>query len=187
MLALNIDLALDAVAIRLGFWDWGQGLQFQYFGVPYANFWAWFWVIFSSSLGFRLLARRRNFIGIGLSAPSALIVGLAGVLGTNALIAFVIPPPYYTFSIALVVIGALIVVLLQRPSLYQKPVGTLAFWVPFLNHIYLLVAGLISGVILKPPFLLAVSILMFGLGLILHFRSIKHVLSSIANINPSIS
>lgn len=42
LLALNIDLALDAIAIRLGFWDWGQGFQFQYFGVPYANFWAWF-------------------------------------------------------------------------------------------------------------------------------------------------
>src|SRR5215467_7816775 len=41
LLALNIDLALDAVAIRFGFWDWGQGLKFQYFGVPYANFWAW--------------------------------------------------------------------------------------------------------------------------------------------------
>src|SRR3989337_1879089 len=38
LLALNIDLALDAVAIRFGFWDWGQGLEFQYFGVPYANF-----------------------------------------------------------------------------------------------------------------------------------------------------
>lgn len=34
LLALNIDLALDAVAIRLGFWDWDQGIEFQYFGVP---------------------------------------------------------------------------------------------------------------------------------------------------------
>jgi uncharacterized membrane protein len=37
LLALNSDLTLDAIAIRLGFWDWGQGFQFQYFGVPYAN------------------------------------------------------------------------------------------------------------------------------------------------------
>ncbi|MBI5715761.1 MAG: carotenoid biosynthesis protein, partial [Chloroflexi bacterium] len=44
LLALNIDLAMDAIAIRLGMWDWGRGLSFQYFGVPYANFWAWFWV-----------------------------------------------------------------------------------------------------------------------------------------------
>ncbi|MCK4897217.1 MAG: carotenoid biosynthesis protein, partial [Anaerolineales bacterium] len=49
LLALNIDLAMDAVAIRLGMWDWGMGFRNQYFGVPYANFWAWFWVVFSFS------------------------------------------------------------------------------------------------------------------------------------------
>ena len=27
LFALNVDLALDAVAIRLGFWDWGQGAE----------------------------------------------------------------------------------------------------------------------------------------------------------------
>ena len=43
LLALNIDLSMDAIAIRLGMWDWGQGFQAGYFGVPYANFWAWFW------------------------------------------------------------------------------------------------------------------------------------------------
>jgi len=30
LLALKIDLALDAVAIRFGFWNWGDGLKFQY-------------------------------------------------------------------------------------------------------------------------------------------------------------
>jgi uncharacterized membrane protein len=39
LFALNLDLALDAIAIRLGFWNWGQGTEFQYFGVPYPNFW----------------------------------------------------------------------------------------------------------------------------------------------------
>ena len=68
LLALNIDLALDAVAIRLGFWDWGQGFSFQYFGVPYANFWAWFWVVTSFSLGYRILALRTDWIGQYLSA-----------------------------------------------------------------------------------------------------------------------
>src|SRR5512141_322511 len=67
LLALNIDLALDAIAIRLGFWNWGQGLHFQYFGVPYANFWAWFSVVFFFSFGFRLLAYRTDWIGKWLS------------------------------------------------------------------------------------------------------------------------
>src|SRR5512143_1305112 len=91
LLALNIDLALDAVAIRFGFWDWGQGLKFQYFGVPYANFWAWFWVIFSFSLGYRLLAHREDWVVTWLSPLVALIVGLVGVLGTNIIISFEVP------------------------------------------------------------------------------------------------
>src|SRR5262249_24211695 len=46
LLALNIDLALDAVAIRLGMWIWvGVRLDQQWFGVPWANFWAWFIVV----------------------------------------------------------------------------------------------------------------------------------------------
>jgi hypothetical protein len=179
LLALNIDLALDAVAIRIGFWDWGKGLQFQYFGVPYANFWGWFWVVFSFSLGFRILSRRRDFIGVWLPAPLALTVGLAGVLATNALIAFVIPREYYTFSIALVIVGALTLVLLKRPALYQRPVSLVAFWIPFFNHVYLLTAGLISGVILHPPFLLAVSLLMLASALGLHYRSIKNLSDAI--------
>ena len=72
----NIDLALDAVAIRLGFWNWGQGLHFEYFGVPYANFWAWFWVVFFFSLGYCLLARRADWVGAWISPLLALIVGL---------------------------------------------------------------------------------------------------------------
>ena len=83
LLALNIDLALDAVAIRFGFWDWGRPLNYHYFGVPFANFWAWFWVVTSFSFGSRLLARRTDWIGQYFSAPLAMIVGLVGVLVTN--------------------------------------------------------------------------------------------------------
>ena len=63
LLALNIDLAMDAIAIRLGMWDWGRGLSFEYFGVPYANFWAWFWVVFSFSLSLRMLEHLPGLLG----------------------------------------------------------------------------------------------------------------------------
>ena len=53
---------MDAVAIRLGMWDWGLGFTQQYFGVPYVNFWAWFWVVFSFSLGLRLLGHASSQI-----------------------------------------------------------------------------------------------------------------------------
>src|SRR5947209_839898 len=54
LLALQVDLVLDAVAIRLGLWTWhGVGANEQWFGVPWANFWAWFIVVWSYS-GFLL-------------------------------------------------------------------------------------------------------------------------------------
>ncbi len=175
LLALNIDLALDTVAIRLGFWDWGQGLNFQYFGVPYANFWAWFWVVSSFSFGYRLVALRGDWIGKWLPSFFGILIGLLCVMFTNAFITFIIPFDYHTLTIAPVLISALFVVIVSRPRFYQTPIDPLAFWVPFLSHFYLLVAGLISGVILDPPALLWIALSMFFLALVLHKQSIQHI------------
>ncbi|HEX2996681.1 MAG TPA: carotenoid biosynthesis protein [Anaerolineales bacterium] len=173
LLALNIDLALDAVAIRLGFWDWGAGLKYQYFGVPYANFWAWFWVVCSFSLGYRLLAWRADWIGVWLSPLLALIVGLAGVLGTNAFITFVIPMRWHGWVVTGLLILAIVLVSLLKPRFYLTPAPTLVFWVPFLTHVYLLGAGLVSGAIFNPPVLLLIGLLMTAVAFYLHRRTIR--------------
>ena len=177
LLALNIDLALDAVAIRFGFWDWGQGLNFQYFGVPYANFWAWFWVIFFFSLGYRLFARRNDWIGTWISPLLGLAIGLAGVLGTNAFIVFIVSPTYRALLIAITLLTALAIVVALRPKLYVTTPPTLVFWIPFLTHMYILIAGLVAGIILQPPFLLVVGVMMIGVSFYLHRSSILAVLT----------
>jgi len=176
LLALNIDLALDAVAIRLGFWDWGQGLEFQYFGVPYANFWAWFWVVFSFSLGYRLLAWRADWTGKWLSPVSALMVGLTGVLGTNSLISFAVPFQHHDAVVLVTLFLVLVLVISLRPRFYLTPVPSLVFWIPFLTHSYLLGAGLASGVILDPPFLLFVGMVMLLAAFYLHQPTIRRML-----------
>ncbi len=176
LLALNIDLALDAVAIRLGFWDWGQGLRFQYFGVPYANFWAWFWVVFSFSLGYRLLAYQEEWMVKWLSPWMAVIVGLVGVLGANAMIAFEVPFEAHTLFVAVTLSLALILIATMRPRFYRASIPALVFWIPFLTHGYILIAGLISGVIFHPPVLLLVGLLMSALAFYLHAPTISHIL-----------
>lgn len=178
LLALNIDLALDAVAIRFGFWDWGQGFEFQYFGVPYANFWAWFWVIFFFSLGYRFFALRKDWISTWISPVVALIIGLVGVLGTNALITFVIPWAYGGLAVTILLVAALILVIILHPRFYQTPLPALVFWVPFLTHAYILIAGLIAGLILDPPALLWIGILMSATAFYLHQRTIAKLFSS---------
>jgi uncharacterized membrane protein len=175
LLALNLDLALDAIAIRLGFWDWGQGLTFQYFGVPYANFWAWFWVVFSFSLGYRLLAHREDWVVTWLSPLMALMIGLGGVLGTNIIIAFEVPFQDHKLFVAVTLSLALIFVASMRPRFYERPIPTLVFWIPFLTHAYTLITGLISGVILDPLILLIVSLIMLGIAFYLHRPTIEHI------------
>lgn len=173
LLALNIDLALDAVAIRFGFWDWGQGLEFQYFGVPYANFWAWFWVVFSFSLGYRFLARRTGWVGRWLAAPLAFIVGLAGVLGTNAFIVFIVPRSAVPVTVFATLLSALLLILILRPGFYLRPVHPIAFWVPFLTHAYILIAGLFSGIIFNPIMLLVIGAAMLVISFFLHGETVR--------------
>ncbi|MEW6086041.1 MAG: carotenoid biosynthesis protein [Chloroflexota bacterium] len=173
LLALNIDLSLDAVAIRFGFWDWGQGLDFQYFGVPYANFWAWFWVIFFFSMGYRIFARRGDLIRTWVAPLAALIIGLLGVLGTNALITFVISWTLHPVVVFGLLLAALAWILAMRPRLNTQPVPALTFWVPAITHIYVLIAGLISGLILDPPFLLLVGLVMTFIAFYLHRSTLR--------------
>lgn len=44
LLAVLIDLAIDAVAIRVGLWSWRIPLDAGWFGVPAGNLCAWMWV-----------------------------------------------------------------------------------------------------------------------------------------------
>lgn len=54
ILAISLDLAFDAIAIRVGLWTWrGIGPNEGWFGVPAGNFNAWLWV----TLAFSLMSR----------------------------------------------------------------------------------------------------------------------------------
>jgi hypothetical protein len=65
LIALNTYLSIDSTAIRLGMRDWEKGFDYQYFGVPYNNYWAWFWVVFSFLASLRLLSKPPGFLDIG--------------------------------------------------------------------------------------------------------------------------
>jgi hypothetical protein len=54
LLAISLDLAFDAIAIRIGLWTWvGVDASQGWFGVPWGNFYAWLFV----TMGFSLLTR----------------------------------------------------------------------------------------------------------------------------------
>jgi hypothetical protein len=96
-------------------------------------------------------------------------------MGTNSLIAYIIPFAFHGLTTTLALAAPLLFMFLLKPRFNLRPVPTLVFWVPFLSHVYLLAAGLVSGVILAPPFLLFVSLLMLGIALFLHRPSIQEI------------
>jgi uncharacterized membrane protein len=183
LLALSIDLSMDAIAIRLGMWDWGRGFDYQYFGVPYNNFWAWFWVVFSFSLSLRLLSRLPGFWGRWLSPAGAIIGGTAGVLITNHFITSISSDLVHYAAIVAVLGGALLLVLWIRPKVSSIVQGAFVFLVPLGFHGYFLAAGLTSGVILNPPFLLLVSMTMSLVALKLHRQALKCGLTGLSSCN----
>jgi hypothetical protein len=168
LLALNIDLAMDAVAIRLGMWQWGIDLTAEYFGVPYANFWAWFWVVCSFSAGVRFLAYRDDWFGRWLAPVAGILFGGIVVLSTNTLIVYYIPRGLYVSTIVAVLGTALGLVILARPHVNLSSVPPLGVWVPLGFHLYFLIAGLVYGIFTQKPFLLFVSVLMTLIALSLH-------------------
>ncbi len=58
--ALSLDLAIDAAAIRIGFWTWRIPLHEEWFGVPYDNLAGWLAVIWT--FAFFINLSRQNFI-----------------------------------------------------------------------------------------------------------------------------
>jgi len=53
--AITLDLAMDAVAIRLGFWTWAIPLDGEWYGVPYENLVGWIFVVLSFSFLIRFI------------------------------------------------------------------------------------------------------------------------------------
>lgn len=176
LLGLNIDLAMDAVAIRLGFWDWGRGLDFEYFGVPYPNFWAWFWVVFSFSVGLRWLASGESWSSRWLGPLGAIVVGVVGVLGTNWLITAVVPDAIQSQVVWGTLLVALFLVRILRPRLRRRELPAVVFWVPFAIHSFYLAAGLVSGIFAPAPFLALVSLAMLALALWLHGSTLRRMM-----------
>jgi hypothetical protein len=174
LLALNIDLSMDTIAIRLGFWNWAINMNSQFFGVPYANFWAWFWVVASFSAGLRLVMTWKNPLRSWLAPLGALFAGLVIVFMTNQFIYDVYRLSFslYILSIALVLGGALLLVFLLHPHVHAKPESAPAIWVPLSFHAFFLVAGAVSGIYFRTPALLFVSLLMAAIGIMVHRHAI---------------
>jgi hypothetical protein len=172
LLALNIDLALDTVAIRLGMWHWSTvALDQQWFGVPWGNFWAWFIVVAAYSSFLRALRPwgKRSKRG-WLYVPLTLLLSLAVLLVTNQLFVSVINKigdgligPVFLIT------GSLLIILAVRPRFKRVDApDPVVIGVPMVFHVITIGAGIIYGYFSQLPALAVVALAMLVLGILIH-------------------
>jgi hypothetical protein len=178
VLAISLDLAFDAIAIRMGLWTWrGIGPEQAWFGVPAGNFYAWLFVALGFSLMSRWLrdvvARRpaRAWLQLLVPVPAYLIL-IAG------LIPFIILQPLLEpghgeglgiFAVTLVVFVAIAAYGIWGPN-RVAPDGArnaivdlrLAFASRLSIHGVFLVALFVMGVQTRVPMLLVVALLLLA-------------------------
>jgi Carotenoid biosynthesis protein len=172
LLALNIDLAMDVVAIRLGMWAWrGVGFDQQWFGVPWINFWAWFIVVWAFSGYLRALRPWQRFrIRQWLYAPFAVLLSLLTLVAVSEMYRLMVNSLVGDGLAALLLVGgSLGIVLSLRPQLLPDgPSQPIVAVVPLVLHLFATVAGFTYGFFGKQPILGVVSLAMLLLGIVLH-------------------
>lgn len=188
LLGLNIDLSMDALAIRLDMWHWNiVRLDQQWFGVPFANFYAWMIVLFSASALFwlaRPVTMRPGWRGplaiVGAYLGSLVILAALDELVTvydRRLPALSWAPPALLIVLCAALIGAGVWWARQSrangsgsaPTLSAPEAAPLApNIVPAYFHLFFVAILFISGIATQLPALIAVSLTMLAISALAH-------------------
>ncbi|HEX9738616.1 MAG TPA: carotenoid biosynthesis protein [Candidatus Limnocylindria bacterium] len=173
-LVIMLDLAFDAVAIRVGMWTWVDiGPTDGWFGVQAGNFYTWLFVTFGFSLLTRWLrdraARRRGAEWLQLLVPiPAYAILIASIIPYAFISARTNAPPGGALWLSFASIGLFVMVALRGVfgTGRQPPDGQmaaivdlrLAFFTRLSIQGFFLIALLIMGFATQLPVLLIVSV-----------------------------
>jgi hypothetical protein len=178
VLVIMLDLAFDAVAIRMGMWTWVDVAPTQgWFGVPAGNFYAWLFV----TLGFSVLTRwlrdwsarhpDAEWLQLGVPAPAfailvtaiapfALIMQLTGAETGGGLWLFA---PVLAVFVAIAVSGTFGHGRMAPDGKANAIVDLrLAFFTRFSMHGFFLLALVLLGIAVELPVLLVTSVSLFA-------------------------
>ena len=190
VLAISLDLAFDAIAIRMGLWTWrGIGPTEGWFGVPAGNFYSWLIVILAFSSLTRWLrhaaAGRHALEWLQLAVPlPAFGLLLTGILPFAILHPIVDPHPGGGMALFLVVMAAFVGVAAwgvwgpDRIRSYGEGLAILdlglALGTRVAIHGFFISALVLMGVAWKLPVLLVAALILLAaewpLGRLVHAR-----------------
>jgi Carotenoid biosynthesis protein len=174
VLVLMLDLAFDAVAIRMGMWTWvGVGPEHGWFGVPAGNFYSWLFVTLGFSLVSRWLrdvaVRRPNleWLQIGVPVPAFAIL-ITSIIPFAVILRRTGAEPgggLWLFALTLAAFVAISVVgIFGDRRLAPDGRGSaivdlrLAFFTRFSMHGFFLLALVVMGLASQLPMLLVASV-----------------------------
>jgi hypothetical protein len=192
LLGLNIDLAMDAVAIRIDMWHWTfLKLTDQWFGVPFGNFYAWFVVLCSAS-ALLWLARpltsqpgwRGPLAALGAIVGSVVILALLDELQVRYAL---LPGAIQWLPMTILLVAGLVVVTWGAWRTRSAPRVLLArhttadfapALVPVFFHVFFFSMLFVAGIASHLPVLIAVSLAMLLLGVAVDGALVMPVQSS---------
>lgn len=178
LLAISLDLAFDAVAIRMGLWTWRElGPEHGWFGVPAGNFYSWLFVTAGFTFFTRLLReaalRRQALEWLQPLVPVPAFVVLTAAIGAFAFVKpMVDPTPGGGMSMFWIVLGTFAAV--GAWAIWGPDRGTpdgageaildlrLAFATRLAIHLVFLTALLWLGLAVTEPMVLVVALLMLA-------------------------
>jgi len=178
VLAIMLDLAFDAIAIRTGLWTWREvGLENGWFGVPAGNFYAWLFVTWAFSFVSRWLrdasVRRPTLEWLQLAVPiPAFVLLLVSLVPFTALQPIVDPAPggglllFVVTFLGFIAAAAWGVLGANR----GKPDGAataivdlrLAFATRLAIHLFFLGALVVTGLVTREPVILIVALVLLA-------------------------
>ena len=175
MLALNLDLAMDVIAIRLGFWNWEIPLDWQWFGVPWGNFWAWYIVVVSYSgliYWFRHRVNQKGSVWLRWLYPLFAFLGSVVILAiTNYIFSnvFARTELVSAMSMLLIILAGAVILYVVKPRFKDNTrLDPVILAVPLTFHIFFTFFGFAAGFYVQIPILAVVGLTMFVVGMGVH-------------------
>jgi hypothetical protein len=164
--AILLDLSLDAIAIRQGLWHWNIPLHAGFFGVPAGNYYGWLFVAFGFSAWTRWLRAHVRpdsgwrWLQLLVPVPAYLTLLLA-------LVPFIVlqqrffggPTGGFPTFLAMLALFLVLTGYAIRNAEGRLPHPWLMPLLPRLMiHAYFVGAGIVLGIFLQLPILLAMSL-----------------------------
>jgi len=172
LVGLSVDLALDVIAIRVGLWHW-TGIQFdqQWFGVPWANFGAWFMVIWSYAGFIRALRSWQGRpIRQWLYPPLAVGLSLLVLVAATAFYPAMAPTIISGATPVLLIAGSLTLVLWSKPKITPRYARDLSpIFIQTVFHLFAVLVGISAGLFIQQPILAVIELAIFVVSIGIHW------------------